>query len=236
MRSNNRSATGCPRLPCRNHRLPVTGAGWTSRRRCSAPSAGSRSSAQGSQAPRRTATPRPYACPASLTGRSLADRQAVARPTATVALNPLQVVRRTIRQRCSRQLSTPRPAAGGGRAAVVHRRGARAVAGCCAWALLADIGRRGLDSNARRLQQPGERNDDVAASSSGTRSTRRLGRSTPARRRMTVRALVERRRLRRVAAVPPGPVAPRQVSERPAERESADARGSRTKARVVAFH
>jgi hypothetical protein len=167
--------------------------------------------------------------------RSLADRQAVARPTATVALNPLQVVRRTIRQRCSRQLSTPRPAAGGGRAAVVHRRGARAVAGCCAWALLADIGRRGLDSNARRLQQPGERNDDVAASGSGTRSTRRPGRSSPARRRMTVRALVERRRLRRVA-VPPGPVAPRQVSERPAERESADARGSRTKARVVAFH
>ena len=51
--------------------------------------------------------------------------------------------------------------------AVVDRRGALAVAGCCAGALLADIGQRGLDPNERRVQQPGERDDDVAASSPG---------------------------------------------------------------------
>jgi hypothetical protein len=41
------------------------------------------------------------------------------------------------------------------------------VAGCCAGALLADIGQRGLDPNERRVQQPGKRDDDVAASSPG---------------------------------------------------------------------
>jgi hypothetical protein len=51
--------------------------------------------------------------------------------------------------------------------AVVDPRGALAAAGCCAGALLADIGQRGLDPNERRVQQPGERDDDVAASSPG---------------------------------------------------------------------
>jgi hypothetical protein len=54
--------------------------------------------------------------------------------------------------------------------AVVDPRGALAAAGCCAGALLADIGQRGLDSNERRVQQPGERDDDVAASSPGDTS------------------------------------------------------------------
>jgi hypothetical protein len=50
---------------------------------------------------------------------------------------------------------------------VVDRRGVLVVAGCCAGALLADIGQRGLDPNERRVQQPGERDDDVAASGPG---------------------------------------------------------------------
>jgi hypothetical protein len=51
--------------------------------------------------------------------------------------------------------------------AAVDRHRAPAAAGYCAGALLADIGQRGLDPNERRVQQPGKRDDDVAASSPG---------------------------------------------------------------------
>jgi hypothetical protein len=51
--------------------------------------------------------------------------------------------------------------------AFVGCRGALAVAGCCGGALLADIGQRRLDPDKRRVQQPGERGDDVATSGAG---------------------------------------------------------------------